>query len=79
MKKQLNNSTPTWSWKKWANGVIIIPEDTSEWVKYGTSFILAILAKYGYSELDPIYVLLIGTVIKAILDRLEFYLKNEQK
>lgn len=66
-----------WNWKKWLNGVIIIPEDTTDLIKYGTALVVALLAKYGYSELGEFEMLLIGGIVKAGIDRLHYFLKYE--
>lgn len=70
-----------WNWKKWLNGVIVVPEDTTDLIKYGTALVVALLAKNGYSELGEIEILLIsafvGFVVKAIADRLHYWLKYE--
>jgi hypothetical protein len=66
-----------WNWKKWLNGVIVIPEDTTDLIKYGTAFTVALLAKYGYYELGEFELLIIGGVVKAIVDRIHYMLKYE--
>ena len=66
-----------WNWKKWLNGVIIIPEDTTDLIKYGTALVVALLAKYGYSELGEFEMLLIGGAVKAVVDRLHYWWKYE--
>ena len=70
-----------WNWKKWLNGVIVIPEDTTDIIKYGTALIVALLSKYGYNDLGEIEMLLIsafvGFVVKAIADRLHYWYKYE--
>ena len=38
------------NWKKWLNGEIVIPEDTTDIIKYGTALMVALLAKYGYAD-----------------------------
>lgn len=66
-----------WNWKKWLNGVIIIPEDTTDLIKYGTALVVALLAKYGYNELGELELMMIGVVVKAVIDRLHYFLKYE--
>ena len=66
-----------WNWKKWLNGVIIIPEDTTDIIKYGTALVVALLAKYGYSELGEFEMLIIGAVVKSVVDRVHYWLKYE--
>lgn len=64
------------SWKKWLNGVIVIPEDTRDIVKYLTTIVLALLFRYGF-EVDEFTTIIIGLIIKALLDRVHFWLNNE--
>jgi hypothetical protein len=66
-----------WNWKKWLNGVIVIPEDTRDVIKYGTALTVALLAKYGYNELGEFELLIIGATVKAIVDRMHYMLKYE--
>ena len=66
-----------WNWKKWLNGVIIIPEDTTDLIKYATALVVALLAKYGYSELGEFEMLLIVGIVKVGIDRLHYFLKYE--
>jgi hypothetical protein len=64
------------SWKKWLNGVIVIPEDTREVVKYILALVISLLVSYGF-EVNETMTILIGIIIKALLDRLHFWLNNE--
>ena len=66
-----------WNWKKWLNGLVVIPEDTTDLIKYGTALIVALLAKYGYSELGELELLIIGDVVKSVVDRLHYWYKYE--
>lgn len=66
-----------WNWKKWLNGVIVIPENTTDLIKYGTALVVALLAKYGYSEIGEFEMLLIGALVKSGIDRLHYFLKYE--
>ena len=66
-----------WSWKKWANGVIVIPDDTAEIVKYIISIVVAILAHYGYGNLDEIQLLIISILVKALVDRFHYFWKYQ--
>ena len=80
MTKQSEVSQRTntqWNWKKWLNGVIVIPEDTTDLIKYGTALVVALLAKYGYGEIGEFEMLLIGGIVKAGIDRLHYWLKYE--
>lgn len=66
-----------WNWKIWLNGVIVVPEDTTDLIKYGTALVVALLAKYGYGEIGEFEMLLIGGIVKAGIDRLHYWLKYE--
>jgi hypothetical protein len=66
-----------WNWKKWLNGVIIIPENTTDLIKYGTALIVALLAKYGYNELGEFELMIIAGIVKAVVDRAHYYWKYE--
>jgi len=66
-----------WNWKKWLNGVIVIPEDTTDIIKYGTALAVALLAKYGYNELGEFELIIIGAVVKAVVDRIHYWWKYE--
>lgn len=66
-----------WNWKKWLNGVIVIPEDTTDLIKYATALVVALLAKYGYSELGEFEMLIIGAVVKSVVDRIHYWWKYE--
>ncbi len=67
----------TWNWKKWLNGVVIIPEDTTDIIKYATAVVVAILAKYGYSEMGETEMFVIGLIVKAVVDRIHYFIKYE--
>lgn len=80
MTKQSEVSQRTnnkWNWKKWLNGVIVIPEDTTDLIKYATALIVALLAKYGYNELGEFELLIIGAVVKSVVDRVHYWWKYE--
>ena len=66
-----------WNWKKWLNGVIIIPEDTTDLIKYGTALVVTLLAKYGYSELGELELMIIAGIVKSVVDRVHYYWKYE--
>jgi hypothetical protein len=66
----------TWKWREWINGMIILPENTEEWVKYGTALIVALAVRYGLT-LDEFSTLVVGLIIKALADRVHFWLKYD--
>jgi len=70
-------TTNKWNWKKWLNGVIIIPEDTTDLIKYGTALVVTLLAKYGYSELGELELMIIAGIVKSVVDRVHYYWKYE--
>jgi hypothetical protein len=77
---QSNNKHMTntqWNWKKWLNGVIVIPEDTTDLIKYGTALVVALLAKYGYGELGEFELMIIAGIVKAVVDRVHYWWKYE--
>ena len=62
--------------KKLINGVVVIPDDTREWVKYGVAIVVAFLARQGYAELGGLELVVIGGLVKTIADSLHYWLKN---
>ena len=63
--------------KKLINGIVIVPETSTEVAKIIVAGIIAILTSYGLS-LNEGYIVILGIIVKAILDMFHFWLKNKK-
>lgn len=63
--------------KKLINGIVIVPETSTEVAKIIVAGIIAILTSYGLS-LNEGYIVILGIIVKALLDMFHFWLKNKK-
>jgi len=62
--------------KKFVNQVVVIPDDTKEWTKWGVALVIAVFAKYGM-DLGEAETILVTGVVKGITDYVHFLLKQK--